>query len=69
MSKVTVTEKFALSIGEKRSEGWLRLKKHLEDSLEKVRRRNDEVQTEAQTAALRGEIAVYKRLLSLDREE
>lgn len=65
-----VAEKFALSTGEKRSELWSRLKQHLDSSLEKARRKNDDpAQTEAQTAALRGEIAAYKKLLSLGRED
>lgn len=65
-----VAEKFALSPGEKRSDLWLRLKKHFEETLEKARRKNDDpAQTEAQTAALRGEIAAYKKLLSLGRED
>lgn len=63
-------EKFALSPGEKRSELWLRLKKHLEDLLEKARLRNDDAAHDpATTAAIRGEIAAYKRLLKLDRDE
>lgn len=65
-----VTEKFALSLGEKRTEVWLRLKKHLEETLEKARRKNDDpALTQEQTAALRGEIAAYKKLIALGRED
>jgi len=67
---MSIPDKFVLSPGEKRSDLWGRLKKHLEDSLEKARVRNDEpALTTEQTAALRGEIASYKKLLKLDRDE
>lgn len=63
-------ERFELSTGERLSPLWMRLKKHLEEQLRRAREKNDAVNlTEAETAALRGEIAAIKKLLKLDREE
>ena len=56
---------FELSENEKASPLWLRLKAHLEDRLAAARVRNDGVQMEAETAALRGEIRALKRIISL----
>lgn len=56
---------FELSEADKASGLWLRLKAHFEDRLQDARRRNDRVQAESDTAAIRGEIQAFKRLLAL----
>lgn len=56
---------FYLSEQDKAQGLWVRLKSHLEDRLAVARQRNDAVQPESDTAALRGEIRCLKRLLSL----
>jgi hypothetical protein len=68
--KIAPPERFELSLGERQSPLWLRLKRHLEEQLARARATNDAPNlTEAQTAALRGEIAAIKKLLKLDRED
>lgn len=56
---------FALTDYDKVSSLWLRLKDHLLDRLAAARLRNDEPRTEQETATLRGEIRIIKRLLAL----
>ena len=67
--KVAPPERFELTMGERMSPLWLKLKKHLEDQVAKAREQNDKIMTEPETAALRGKIAAYKQLLKLDRED
>ena len=61
--------KFALTDGEKISFGWVRLEKHLQDRLDKLRAKNDNPQSEAETAVLRGQIRELKYLLSLGEDK
>lgn len=56
---------FELSEADKATGLWLRMKAHFEDRLQDARRRNDRVQPESDTAAIRGEIQALKRLLAL----
>lgn len=56
---------FELSDLEKHQTLWFRIKTHLEDRLADARRRNDASLSEADTAALRGEIKCLKRLIAL----
>jgi hypothetical protein len=58
-------DRFELSEADKASALWLRLKEHLETRLADARKRNDGVQPEADTAALRGEIRALKRIIAL----
>tara|TARA_R110000868_G_scaffold319759_1_gene580696 strand:+ start:1407 stop:1622 length:216 start_codon:yes stop_codon:yes gene_type:complete len=61
-------EAFALTDGEKRHPLWVRLSAHFEERLALLRRRNDAVQPEAQTAALRGEITCLKGIIALGKD-
>jgi hypothetical protein len=56
---------FRLSETDKASGLWLRLKDHLEDRIAAARKRNDNIQSEAETAVLRGEIRALKHLVRL----
>lgn len=58
-------EQFLLSEHDKAQGLWLRLKAYFEDRLAYARQRNDAVQPEDQTAALRGRIACLKELIAL----
>lgn len=64
-----MTPPFGLTETDKASATWLRLKTHLQDRLDTARVRNDHGQTEAETAALRGEIKTLKALLSLGEDQ
>lgn len=57
---------FHLSENDKSTALWLRLKAHMEGRLAAARVRNDGALTEAETAALRGEIKTLKALTRLD---
>lgn len=60
---------FELTPGERISPLWQRLHAHLEARLIALRTKNDNpLQTEQQTAALRGEISCLKHLISLNEE-
>lgn len=65
---INAPDKFALSDGERSHPLWQRLEAHMKDQLGKLRAQNDKIQTEAETAALRGRIAEVKRIISLGRE-
>lgn len=56
---------FQLTQGDKHSGLWLRLKQHLEERLANARLRNDALQPDMETAALRGEIRCLKMLVKL----
>jgi hypothetical protein len=56
---------FELTAHDKAQGLWLRLKAHFEDRLADARKRNDGQLSEAETASLRGEIRVLKRLIAL----
>lgn len=58
-------ETFALSQAEKLSPLWQRLAYHMTDRLAIARLRNDTIQPEHDTMALRGEIRALKLLLAL----
>lgn len=59
-------EPFELTTGEKLSPIWARLKAHFEAELQVLRARNDNPKlTEAETAALRGNISRLKAILAL----
>ncbi len=58
---------FALTEHDKSSPLWLRLKDHFLDRLAIMRARNDNaLLTEAETAAIRGEIKCLRGLIALD---
>lgn len=61
--------RFALSIAERNSAVWARLKAHLEDELQMRRERNDCAHDADTTARIRGEIGVIKQMLALERDE
>jgi len=50
------------------SPSWYQIRKWIQDELEKARLRNDAVLDQIQTAALRGEIKVLKRILDLPNQ-
>jgi hypothetical protein len=56
---------FQLTEHDKAQGLWLRLKAHFEDRLADARHRNDRVQSEHETASLRGEIRCLKQLIRL----
>ena len=56
---------FALSEADKAHGLWLRLRAHFEERLALARQRNDAIQPEDMTAALRGEIKTLKGLIAL----
>lgn len=56
---------FQLSNHDKAQGLWVRLKSHLEDRLADLRRRNDAMLPDLETAMLRGEILALKKLLAL----
>lgn len=57
---------FELSDGDRLSPIWLRLRDHFADELAVLRMRNDYSHDAVETAFLRGQIDVFKRLLALD---
>ena len=56
---------FELSEQDKTAFLWLRLKAYFEDRLSDARKRNDALLPEAETAALRGEIRILKKIVML----
>ena len=50
------------------SPSWHQIRKWIQDELEKARLRNDAVLDQIQTAALRGEIRLLKRILDLPNQ-
>lgn len=61
---------FALSIADRQSSTWNRIKKHLEEQLRVEREKNDApTLTPERTAYTRGRIAVIKELLALDQPQ
>ncbi len=50
------------------SPGWHQIKKWTQEELEKARLKNDAVLDQIQTAALRGEIRLLKRILDLPNQ-
>ena len=56
---------FKLTESEKAHPLWLRLRQHLQDQLYTLRSRNDADMDEAQTASLRGRIAMLKSIIAL----
>lgn len=66
MTKLNQPPEPVLTKADKQSSVWLKLKKHFEERLAEKRVRNDSLElTDAQTAALRGEIAVLKYSIAL----
>lgn len=62
-------EPFELTTGEKLSPLWARLTAYLESELQLQRARNDSARlTEAETAALRGNISRLKSLIDLGKD-
>jgi hypothetical protein len=59
---------FELSESDKAQGLWLRLKAHMEEQLDDLRKRNDALQPEHYTASIRGEIRAIKRLIALDAD-
>ena len=62
-------EDFALTDGERNSAFWLRLKKHFENQLETLRRKNDGALSHDETMTLRGQIRFLKATLALGDEK
>lgn len=60
-----MTEYFSLTGHDKAQGLWLRLRAHLEERLADLRVRNDALQSEYETASLRGEIRCLKKLIAL----
>lgn len=60
--------RFELSDGEKAHPLWRRLHAHFADQLDQLRRRNDDLRTEAETAALRGHIRCLKVIMDLGKD-
>jgi hypothetical protein len=56
---------FTLSDHDRTSFLWVRFKEHLLERLADARKRNDGALTECETATLRGEIRMLKRLIAL----
>jgi len=54
-----------LSVNDRTSAVWQKLKPYLEKRLETLRRKNDSDKSQEQTAKLRGQIAEVNHLLSL----
>lgn len=59
---------FELSPLEKASHLWVRLREHLEERLADARRRNDRLMSETETAAVRGEIQLLKKIIALGND-
>ena len=72
MSEYTILHQpdppFALTEADKFSPLWLRLSHFLADTLDDARKRNDSSLTETETAFLRGQIRLLKRLLALEHD-
>ena len=59
-------QKLVLSVGDKISPTWRKLVEHLENELKICRGKNDNIKLdEIQTAAIRGQIATLKALITL----
>lgn len=58
-------EHFELSDGEKHHPLWARLKAHFETQLERLHVRNERQQTDLETATIRGEIKLLRRIIAL----
>jgi hypothetical protein len=59
---------FQLTDGERAHPLWLKLKAHWLDRIAELRQRNDRTLSEAETAALRGQIAELKVAVALGDE-
>ena len=53
---------------DKKSGTWLRLKEHIEDRIDVLRRKNDGDLSEIETARLRGCLVAYKEILMLGED-
>lgn len=62
-------EAFALTAEEKNSALWKKIKKNVEERLDKTRRRNDADHDATETAKIRGRILELKYFLTLDGPE
>jgi len=56
----------SLTFEERHSALWLKLKEHMEQQLDLLRRKNDGSHDEIVTANIRGRIAILKELSALD---
>jgi hypothetical protein len=54
--------------GERQSAVWMKLKKHLEAELQRLRAKNDSNLDEQRTAILRGRIGQVKAILALEND-
>ncbi len=59
---------FKLEPSTRQSAAWFVLKRYFERELDALRRRNDGALDAIQTAELRGQIKVFKRLLALEED-
>lgn len=60
---------FRLTPGDRQSDTWARIKKHLTERREQLRRELEKDADEAQTAKLRGGVRELMLLLDLERDE
>ena len=59
---------FELTPSDRQSAAWVKLLRFFNEQLEVTRAKNDGDHDATTTAALRGQIAVYKRLIDLDKD-
>lgn len=59
---------FVLNVQELQSPVWVKLRDHLNERLDYLRKQNDCVMTEQATASLRGQILQVKALLAIDKD-
>ena len=62
------SDQFFLTPGDRNSSAWVKLLAHFNSQIEMLRARNDGPHDATVTAALRGQIAVYKALIDLDQD-
>jgi hypothetical protein len=62
---MSIEHHIELTEGELVSGLWVKMRMHLQARLELLRRQNDNTQSEAETADLRGRIAELKRLIAI----
>jgi hypothetical protein len=68
MSKIADPEIFALTASERQSAVWQKLMRHFNERLAYHRAKNDSHSDATITAATRGQISIYKALISLDKD-
>ena len=64
----TPSAPFRLSPVERQDPVWQRVRGHIEERIDQLRRENDQDLSEVKTASTRGKISALTALLSLDRD-